>query len=336
MTESAAGRWWENYLVRYFMPSIAGIGIVSWLISIAPGIREILFFGNRPNTIDAPTLTLLVLYGNLFCYIASYPILCFHATRIIDDQPKCGVFLFLCGYKTSLLLSLLALGIFRYALPYHSTAVLILIVSIFSCIQVIRIYLSVKGISEEGEEMFSYLTKLSKKRCVSVPIIQIVGKYERVDIPENSGHGKESEDKFELKDVDVQHLTQEFLWRKEFTDSYRHMREHGNSAYIFVLEIALAAICYVILIGSPDEGWKKLANLGVILVLWSGPAIGVHCLAQSLERKFAREPQRTSPPQPPTYQTDNAHKTIDSKLSNPSTPRSRSSRFPNHNDPPTT
>ena len=83
--ESAAGRWWENYLVRYFMPSIAGIGIVAWLTYVGPAnLREILFFGKSPASLDTPTLTLLVLYGNLFCYIASYPILCFHATRVID------------------------------------------------------------------------------------------------------------------------------------------------------------------------------------------------------------------------------------------------------------
>ena len=30
-----ANRWWESYLVRYFMPSIAGVAIVIWLGDIA-------------------------------------------------------------------------------------------------------------------------------------------------------------------------------------------------------------------------------------------------------------------------------------------------------------
>ena len=39
-------RWWENYLVRYLMPSIAGIAIVSWLSYVAePGFIKVLFFG---------------------------------------------------------------------------------------------------------------------------------------------------------------------------------------------------------------------------------------------------------------------------------------------------
>jgi len=28
---SANTRWWENYLVRYFLPSVAGMFIVRWL-----------------------------------------------------------------------------------------------------------------------------------------------------------------------------------------------------------------------------------------------------------------------------------------------------------------
>jgi hypothetical protein len=29
-------------------------------------------------------------------------------------------------------------------------------------------------------------------------------------------------------------------WRRDLIDTYRHLREHGNSAFIFVLELVLA------------------------------------------------------------------------------------------------
>ena len=44
----SSNRWWESYLVRYFMPSIAGVAIVCWLTSACtngPKLKEILFFG---------------------------------------------------------------------------------------------------------------------------------------------------------------------------------------------------------------------------------------------------------------------------------------------------
>ena len=78
-------RWWENYLVRYFMPSIASIAIIAWLASVAvDGTRSLLFFNILGEKHDTTSLILLILYANLFCYISSYPILGFHATRVID------------------------------------------------------------------------------------------------------------------------------------------------------------------------------------------------------------------------------------------------------------
>lgn len=32
---SGATRWWEGYLVRYFIPSIAGIAIILWVSTVA-------------------------------------------------------------------------------------------------------------------------------------------------------------------------------------------------------------------------------------------------------------------------------------------------------------
>src|SRR4051812_36415777 len=83
--ESGTTRWWENYLPRYLMPSIAGVAIVNWLTSyVGDGLRMMLSLPPIGQSVDGASLTLLFLYGNLFCYIASYPVLVFHATRVID------------------------------------------------------------------------------------------------------------------------------------------------------------------------------------------------------------------------------------------------------------
>ena len=35
-TQPGATRWWENYLVRYFIPSVAGMIILRWLDTNVP------------------------------------------------------------------------------------------------------------------------------------------------------------------------------------------------------------------------------------------------------------------------------------------------------------
>ena len=84
-TESGTTRWWEYYLPRYLMPSVAGVAIVNWLCSYGgDGLRSLLSLPPNGKPLDSSSLILLILYGNLFCYIASYPVLVFHATRVMD------------------------------------------------------------------------------------------------------------------------------------------------------------------------------------------------------------------------------------------------------------
>src|SRR5258708_13964749 len=84
-TEYGTTRWWEYYAVRYLMPSIAGVVIVNWLCAHSgTELRLLLSLPKYGERFDAASLTLLFLYGNLFCYVASYPVLVFHATRLLD------------------------------------------------------------------------------------------------------------------------------------------------------------------------------------------------------------------------------------------------------------
>ena len=67
------------------MPSIAGVAIVNWFFAYGDdGLRPLLALPISGERLDTASLTLLFLYGNLFCYVASYPILVFHTTRVLD------------------------------------------------------------------------------------------------------------------------------------------------------------------------------------------------------------------------------------------------------------
>lgn len=273
----ASNRWWESYLVRYFMPSIAGIAIVSWLTSIGGDeFRKILFFGSLNSELSAPTLTLLVLYGNLFCYVASYPILGFHATRVIDYPNAEWKPSWVDGYFASFCMGALILVIILFIPPSIKLASCFLIVSLFSVIQLSRVVLSlkrqeIKGLKEKTSLAYGFIYNLAKRR----------GVLETISSSTEQSGDKEEFSKEELSDQKVS------CWQREAVDTYRHMREHGNSAFIFFLELVLASICYVIL--STDElgATEKLSVIGILFAIWAVPAASIHLLGQLIERRFS-------------------------------------------------
>jgi hypothetical protein len=175
-TEGGAGRWWENYLVRYFMPSVAGIAIVAWLLAWAPAqLREILFFGAAPHSIDAPTLTLLILYGNLFCYVASYPVLCFHVSRVIDFEGYTWKVRPTDGYLAAAAVGLLTLSATLFLSGVCRVVAIFLITMLFSVLQVIRFGLALRRQKLSGNPkgrptslLYAYRIDLSKRRGVTV------------------------------------------------------------------------------------------------------------------------------------------------------------------------
>ena len=260
--ESGTGRWWENYLVRYFMPSIAGIAIVAWLSAVAaPGFRQTLFFAKEPSSIDAPTLTLLALYGNLFCYVASYPILCFHSTRVIDFSGYHWNPRLIDGYVATSILGIAVLIVVLSTSSMLRAAILVALVVAFSAVQLIRFARAldkpkISGFSKRPTSLaYAYLIILSKRRgIVSERTTVTTPSQPNEQGDEDAVSGESVKEEVELR------------WQKEFLDSYRHMREHGNSAFIFILEITLAGVCYGIVALWPADGVKALSLIVITLV----------------------------------------------------------------------
>jgi hypothetical protein len=265
---SNAARWWENYLVRYLMPSIAGIAIVQWLVAINPELYSILFFGAEKTGLTSAKLLLLLLYGNLFCYIASYPILGFHATRMLDFSSNNAQQLIPIPYiitgVVAFIVSLLA--IFQSIFPHVFFPVACVV--FFSSFQMWRVVASMN--TKEGSKKspaFKYLWQLSRRRGIQ-------GKEASLE---------ETIDENEVKKI----ATKQINARPEFIETYRHMREHGNSSFIFVLELILACLCYCT-VKSAANAETTIAMLALVLAVWSLPAVFVHLLGQKLEREFSK------------------------------------------------
>jgi len=96
-TKSIEGsfRWWEFYAVRYAMGTVVGAIVFYFLCLATPVLKPLLFEATAtPGTVpgatplpsiklDSVQLTLLAAYGLVYCYIASAPILVFHAGRFL-------------------------------------------------------------------------------------------------------------------------------------------------------------------------------------------------------------------------------------------------------------
>ncbi|MDN7609406.1 hypothetical protein QZM28_22190 [Burkholderia multivorans] len=266
--DSAATRWWENYLVRYFLPSLAGMVIVRWLdISVKDSIGNYIptFLLTDWKDFGTAHLVIWLLFGSLYCYIASYPILVFHSTRVLDFVDRKGTMgnNWLNPYGHSIIFAVLA-----YISAWKDMLWLAVVaVVIFSAIQLIRLYKvyarqELFGFKQgyEASVAYAYLNRLSKRRGV---------KAEKSAWEDDEGNSGEV---INSRLVDL-------------AESYKHLREHGNTAFIFLLELALCPIFFVAL--KHQKGGVDFGYVAILVLVWIVPAALVHLLGQHLERRYS-------------------------------------------------
>ena len=307
MSEKNENRWWENYLVRYLVPSIAGMFILMWLNNnsvkseivesgvikskiaevevikpeivkskiaevevIKPeivkskiektGILEQYFpmlkltNGKDFNT---ASLTVWLLLGTLYCYIASYPILVLHAVRVYLLTKKN------ISPKLFVLFILLLLNMIFFVLYLRIFFLIPVFVIIFSSFQYYFLYKVV-----EEESGYDYMKHLAKAKNDLIPNTEINTEKKAEINAEISAEKKAG-------------------YIKDITDSYKHLREHGNTALIILLEILLAFLLYVSLHYERENGYMDFSIVSIILIIWVSPAALVYFYGHLLERKFS-------------------------------------------------
>ncbi|WZB75446.1 hypothetical protein WJ972_02930 [Achromobacter insuavis] len=224
--------------------------------------------------------------GFAFAYVASLPILVFHATRSLEAnglrKPRR---LSPSTITTGLLCATIALALARHfcdgwpGLPF----IALLIAGAFCLAQRRRI----KAASLGRVPAVEYAQALARKRASA----------------------SEASER----------------WVDEYVTSYRHLREHGNAAFILLLQAILCTLVYICLTAVPGyerwtwdtmhEGqWMAFAICFLVLVLWIAPAVSVHQLSQKLEAHLttgrgpgspetavAPAPRPSAPRQPPQH-----------------------------------
>lgn len=142
--------------------------------------------------------------------------------------------------------------------------------------------ISVRGLSGTVNTAFGFAYALARRRGIPEEIkttgspTSAVGQSGLPDIDDND----EVTTRVEIK------------WRPEFIATYRHLREHGNSAFIFLFELALAALVSCLVAKPRQSPAQQIGAIGALFALWSIPAVFVHLLGQHLERRFSRFDER--------------------------------------------
>ena len=317
MSEKNENRWWENYLVRYLVPSIAGMFILIWLNNnsvkseivesgvIKSKIAEVEVIKSeivkskiaeveviKPKIVkseiektgileqyfpmlkltngkdfNTASLTGWLLLGTLYCYIASYPILVFHAARVTFFDSRLTSKIKSCISWISCELCILCIFLIEFIIffgPYYLNSnifflislILVIIFSIFQCYFLYKV-------AKEGSG-YDYMECLTKAKNFEKPsIIVIPNIVETPNTVINAGY---------IKDI---------------TDSYKHLREHGNTALIILLEILLAFILYFSLRFERENKFMDFSIVSIILIIWVFPAALVYFYGHLSERKFS-------------------------------------------------
>jgi hypothetical protein len=281
---SDSNRWWENYLVRYFLPSLAGMLIVYWIGRLAgalPYAPQVL--PKDWNSFNTAHLILWLLLGSLYCYIASYPALVFHATRIIDFRNVEGQFAtkfpywLVNPYLSSTAFAIIV-GVFALMGGRWRGWGAVAIVFLFSSAQTWRIWRVFSALGRFGlDDLFN------AKRDASIAYAYLRTLSDRRGgTGEEVSNGERFEESYERLDGSTA-----IKDAKDFVDSYRHLREHGNTAFIVLLEIALYWVMVLVLESGNTRPIESGVMFSAVIFLWVLPSVFIHFLAQHLERRFS-------------------------------------------------
>lgn len=295
-------RWWENYLVRYFVPSIAGMVLTGIIVTkFQFNLKDLLpnFSVAEIKDFQTAHLILWLLFGTLYCYIASYPILPFHASRVLDFKSTRNNQIPNNGLATNNLLLNPYLWTAIYAAAIYTTFAYtsncfflfaLIFTAIFSLIQILRLFIAYSSLGGfknqryyKGTDAYAYLRTLSEIRARGdMETQQTITKTDHQPDEVVEDPGTQESNKNSNRKVAVTKIANNSTRFTDSAESYRHLREHGNTAFIIFLEVAIFPIIYWA--ADNQSGWK----IALLISVWIFPALLTHYFAQHLEFLFSR------------------------------------------------
>lgn len=315
VAEAPSTRWWESYLVRYFVGFIVGCGCIT-ILGLHLGVFDKLIKHLASSAIpygkpDWSAITsLVVVMGLGFCYLASTPITVLHAGRYrhgwFDGHSRHFWFAWI-------LLSALIFSIGVQHVGNNPAYEWLTIAT--SCFLMISDHLSDKKIKDNyprgalafftflwflffwgfiGRIFATFGSVLSESAQIwwilSLPAFWIlVGQY---TVLYRLLHEKEKFVDFYARLFKARRMKN----AKDVRDTYTHLREHSNSVFIVVIELTLLALFMAVSSTLSHKNIKSQppetigALLLFCLVLWMVPTVFMWARANSLEVEFSENP----------------------------------------------
>jgi hypothetical protein len=258
-------RWWEFYFVRYAIGTLTGAALVNQIPRISEDLAKVVFFGLDLQKQAFAGVSLLIGYGLLFCYVASIPILVWHSARF--SLPK-----------------------IRDVLP-HSSGVhleklkpvkLGMIIGIIVALgfMLIHYYLGFSKMLTDQD----FLIKFAIWIILLVLWLEWGSLVWLITNLEKAYQALKSLSEARSSNAN----------RGGFIDSYRHLREHGNSILIVMLEFVLGGVLLGMLyliendkaIADADKINVYATHAVPILLAWMFPGAVMWRVATSFERRF--------------------------------------------------
>ena len=226
-------RWWEYYFVRYFPGTIVGALLILFLTGWSRSSIYGLGLSAAGNFVDlkGSTITALAALGFVYCYIASAPILFWHATRAYLGLNPLN---FRWRFWIASGVIIVALTGLAYVC-FRLTTLNLLGLFLLLLSTVIQVGMIVTAHWDRLEKIFSFYSNLATARA--------------------------------RKDAGV----------NGYTESYRHLREHGNAVSIVCMEFVLAFV----IVTAPRRAVALLA-----LPVWVLPSAYAWFVATFLESRL--------------------------------------------------
>lgn len=240
--EGQASDPWGYYYLRYFVGAIVGAGLLVLLWTAkAHTVFPSLMFPVPPHEwlSLATIMAALGTAGLAYCYVASAPILLLHSFRRHLTQNDRAW----CGFRVTLAVVTVALVVFVLFCPWESTTPYAVLDHGFGPLMFNVPYLLVMG------------TQAVSLSLVSLP--EVRNFYHELAGQRARGGNEDSV--------------------REYVESYRHLREHGNAFLIIMMEVVLAASLY-----AADSILRVIG----VMVVWILPATFAWFLGTWLEFSF--------------------------------------------------
>ncbi|WP_309830534.1 hypothetical protein [Paracidovorax wautersii] len=313
--EIPSTRWWESYLVRYFLGFIVGCSCVLFVGVKLEIIGRLLGYLSGPGLTsikpDWSSIVLLVaILGLGFCYIASTPITVLHAGRYrrgwFDGHSRHFWFawIVLCIFMLAIgvdrlgrnpVLERIAIAASTFSMfltlikndkpvdkthPRFAFLLFIVIWCLFFWGFLGRVFdFFGAGLSETSRQWW----------VLSLPVFWIlIGQY---FVLYRLLHEREAFFAFYAKIFKARRMK----GARDVRDTYTHLREHSNSVFIVVIEIALFALFMAVFNTISDCGGELYVDgVGVLfvfcLLIWMVPTVFMWARANSLEVEFSENP----------------------------------------------